>query len=297
MDKKLEKFLREIDKMKLHVANGKPALKKPLLLLLVISKFELGEFMENRISFREIEKELTELIKNYGGRPSSSDVKANHPFQYLNSSSFWDLNLPKGVKMTHSRDLPKSVLRSTETYATLDEELYKLLKTSRKARAILSRFILNKWWTETIQEELIKVLNLPINIFSNELKITRNRNFTESVLANFRYRCAFCGFAAFFNNNVFGLDGAHIRWFSYDGPDTVDNGLALCKFHHWAFDRGVLSVHPETLEILVSSKFVGQDDNSIALIEGLKGRKLLKYKDIRPKKTYLEWHNDSIFID
>lgn len=297
MDNNLEKFLKEINKMKVHVANGKPALKKPLLLLLVISKFESGDFNENKITFNEIERELTELIENYGGRASSSDVKANHPFQYLNSSSFWNLKLPKGIKMTHSRDLPKSILRNIETYASIDEELYILLKNSRKARAILSKFILNKWWTDTIQEELINVLNLPTNIFFNEEQVTRNKDFAQLVLANFRYRCAFCGFTSNFNNKVFGLDGAHIRWFSYAGPDTVDNGLALCKFHHWAFDKGVLSVNPRTLEILISSKFVGRDDSSIALIEGLKGKSLYPHKETRPNKIYLEWHNDSIFIE
>jgi hypothetical protein len=25
-----------------------------------------------------------------------------------------------------------------------------------------------------------------------------------------------------------GIDAAHVRWFTFDGPDELDNGLALC---------------------------------------------------------------------
>ena len=38
-----------------------------------------------------------------------------------------------------------------------------------------------------------------------------------------------------------GLDAAHVRWFAYDGPDELDNGLALCVLHHKLFDRGALA--------------------------------------------------------
>ncbi len=37
-----------------------------------------------------------------------------------------------------------------------------------------------------------------------------------------------------------GLEGAHIlAWSKYD-LDEVENGLSLCKTHHWAFDAALL---------------------------------------------------------
>ena len=291
----IEKYISDINDMKVNVLKGKPALKKPLLLLLVISKFEEGYFSDNKITFDDIEKELTELIENYGGRPSSSGAKANQPFQYMNSAPFWNINLPLGIKMTHSRDLSLKILKQKDTYVTLDEKLYVSLKESSRTRAILSNFILQKWWPETVQEELRNVLKLPIETFV-KTKNNRSKDFANLVLANFRYRCAFCGFSSTFNKYSFGIDGAHIQWFSQNGPDTIDNGLSLCKLHHWAFDRGVLSVHPEKLEILVSSKFVGQDEQSMRIIEGLHGEVLYPFKEIRPNQSFLEWHNDCIFI-
>jgi putative restriction endonuclease len=291
----IEKYITEIDNMNLNILNGKPALKKPLLLLLVISKFEEGYFSENRINYVDIEKELTELIDNYGGRPAKSGARAYQPFQYMNSSFFWNLKLPHGVQMTHSRDFTLKIFRNKETYVTLEEELYKGLIQSRKARATLSNFILQKWWPETVQEELRNILNLPVGYFIEGQK-SRNREFANLVLANFRYKCALCGFSSSFNKYHFGLDGAHIKWFSQNGPDTAENGLSLCKFHHWAFDRGVLTVKPKTLEILVSSKFIGQEEQSITIVEDLNGRTIFPFKEVRPNERFLEWHNDNIFV-
>ena len=41
------------------------------------------------------------------------------------------------------------------------------------------------------------------------------------------------------------------------GPDTPNNGMALCSFQHLAFDRGALSLNDD-LRILVSKDVHGQ---------------------------------------
>jgi putative restriction endonuclease len=291
----IDKFISDINAMKLNIQNGRPALKKPLLLLLVISKFEEGYFNENKIRYTDLENELVELIENYGGRSTSSGPKAYQPYQYLESSPFWNIHLPNGVNMTHKKDLNLKIIRDKDTFVALEYDLYLTLKDSKEARATVAQFILQKWWPETVQEDLRKILDLPI---LNQVIMKRNRNkdFTNLVLANFRYKCAVCGFSSIFNKSTFGIDGSHIRWFSQNGPDTVDNGLSLCKFHHWAFDRGVISINPKSFEILVSGKFIGQEEQSINIIETLKGKSILPYKDIRPNPIYLEWHNDFIFV-
>jgi putative restriction endonuclease len=291
----IEKIINEIYQMNVNILNGRPALKKPLLLLLIISKFEEGFYTDNKIHFTDIEKELTELIENYGGRPIKSGSRSYQPFQYLNSSRFWDIHLPDGVKMTHSRDLPLKVFRDKDTFVTLDKDLFDNLKQSRDLRATLANFILQKWWPETVQDELRNVLDLPEENLVKFQK-SRNKEFANLVIANFRYKCAFCGFSSSFNNYNFGIDGAHIKWFSQNGPDTIENGLSLCKFHHWAFDRGAISVDPKTLELQISSKFIGRDDQSIRIVENLAGKTMFPYKDIRPNSLFLEWHNEFIFV-
>lgn len=70
---------------------------------------------------------------------------------------------------------------------------------------------------------------------------TSGRKFSEAVRSAYNHRCAFCG-AKFggLEGIMSGIDAAHIlAWSSHD-LDTVINGIALCKLHHWAFDAGIL---------------------------------------------------------
>ncbi|MEJ3745546.1 hypothetical protein WEI85_19925 [Actinomycetes bacterium KLBMP 9797] len=39
-----------------------------------------------------------------------------------------------------------------------------------------------------------------------------------------------------------GNDAARVRWFALDGPDTLDNGLAVWHCTTKLFDRGVLGI-------------------------------------------------------
>ena len=66
--------------------------------------------------------------------------------------------------------------------------------------------------------------------------------FRDKVQSAYDYRCAFCGFRAPLHPKrmASGVDAAHILpWGTYD-LDVVQNGLMLCKQHHWAFDNRVL---------------------------------------------------------
>ena len=40
------------------------------------------------------------------------------------------------------------------------------------------------------------------------------------------------------DQETLGIEAAHIKWHQAGGPDTEDNGLALCTLHHKRFDRG-----------------------------------------------------------
>ena len=49
-----------------------------------------------------------------------------------------------------------------------------------------------------------------------------------AVLQAWDRQCAFCGYDGQLAGATAGLDAAHVRWFSFGGPDELDNGLALC---------------------------------------------------------------------
>ena len=92
----------------------------------------------------------------------------------------------------------------------------------------------------------------------------RDRQFMIDVLENFRYSCAFCGFHAVLNGVATGVDAAHVHWHSLHGPDDVENGIALCKLHHWAFDKGILGIDDEA-RICIADAFVAQQSGGLPL--------------------------------
>ncbi|MBM7648651.1 putative restriction endonuclease [Bacillus ectoiniformans] len=285
-------ILHWVDELRLHRSSkAGTALKKPLLLLLLLSKIDNDERVKNVFKYSEVEKELDLLIRNFGNR--TSGAKPYQPFHHLNSSPIWDLHLPVGVELTSGKTANVSLLRQESVYGFLNEEAFHLLKHDERSRTILINYILEKFWPQTIQDELRSYFNF--SFYNPYKQLKRDPKFAPKVLANFRYKCAMCGFQAHFNQIPFGLDAAHILWHSFEGPSTVENGLSLCKLHHWAFDKGVLTVLPDK-KIKVSKHFVGSENKSQKYIEDLDGITLLDWKEVEPSKDFFSWHNENIFI-
>ena len=100
---------------------------------------------------------------------------------------------------------------------------------------------------------------------TSEVRIRlHQRGFREKVLAAYRSQCAFCKLK-------YGelLDAAHI--IPDNEPDsrpTIDNGLALCKLHHAAFDSFIISVNPDYI-IHVRKDVLDEEDGPM-LQHGLK---------------------------
>lgn len=68
----------------------------------------------------------------------------------------------------------------------------------------------------------------------------REWDFSSRVKQAYGYQCAICGLGLGL------LEGAHIVPVAWPGStDETSNGLALCRNHHAAYDRGLLSVRPD----------------------------------------------------
>lgn len=72
------------------------------------------------------------------------------------------------------------------------------------------------------------------------------RSFRERVLRAYRHQCALCRLR---HEEL--LDAAHITPDSDpDGEPSIDNGIALCRLHHSAFDRLFIGIRPDyTVEV------------------------------------------------
>jgi putative restriction endonuclease len=108
------------------------------------------------------------------------------------------------------------------------------------------------------------------------------RGFREKVLDAYRSQCAFCRL-----KHLELLDAAHIIPDSEpESMPTVDNGIALCKLHHAAFDSFILGINPDYI-IEVRGDILEEKDGPM-LQHGLKD--LHKSKIILPSSQKL-WPN------
>jgi putative restriction endonuclease len=288
--------LTRIERLRTHRSDGLGrALKKPLLLLLLIARFQAERVPTNVFRFSDLEQELAAIIREFGGREAPSGPKPEQPFFHF---ELWQrLDTPLWVREGKRQTAPISALRDPAAQAVLDPTLFSLLQAER-TRALLAQAVLDRYWPETVHGDIRERLALPASVaawgrLTPQTRPGRERAFTEMVLHNYHHRCAMCGFQARLGDRHFGLDAAHLRWFTCEGPDELGNGLALCKLHHWSLDRGVTSLASDHT-ILLSPHFVALDSCSRDLFQELQGRPIAEPR-VRLDPQHIEWHASNVF--
>jgi putative restriction endonuclease len=107
-------------------------------------------------------------------------------------------------------------------------------------------------------------------------------------------QCAFCGYDGRLGMAPVGVEAAHVRWFAFDGPDALDNGLALCMLHHKLFDRGALGLDQD-LRVQVSETFTARTEAGRAVYD-LHGRDLQpRPGTLLPAAEHVFWHTREVF--
>lgn len=93
------------------------------------------------------------------------------------------------------------------------------------------------------------------------------------------------------------LDAAHIKPFSEEGPNIVQNGLLLRTDIHKLFDKGYITVNDDY--IIEVSKRLNEDFGNGKMYYAYHGKKLFNIPDNKielPEKEYLQWHNENIYL-
>ncbi|ELZ88826.1 restriction endonuclease-like protein [Haloferax elongans ATCC BAA-1513] len=101
--------------------------------------------------------------------------------------------------------------------------------------------------------------------------------------------CAVCGSRIEGPDGSHNLEAAHILPKNQGGPDVLQNGVALCRRHHWAFDSGWFDITTE-YSIIVRDRpdLAGYD--KIKSYDGSSLR-LPESSSLRPHPTYLGQRN------
>jgi putative restriction endonuclease len=116
------------------------------------------------------------------------------------------------------------------------------------------------------------------------------------VLLAYEGRCAVCGWDGNLGGDAVGVEAAHIRWFTIDGPDTLDNGLCLCSLHHRLLDSGAIGITGE-LTLAVSLHFVAHGPTARRLVYDLIDKPLEAPQagQVAPSPDHVDWHGREVF--
>lgn len=290
---------------------------KPILLLSIIELIEQNKITANRIY---LNAELISTFQKYWFELASSLHRSsiNLPFYHLTGDRFWHLKakygLDEALKKMKSPTL--KVLNEIVSYAYLDEELFTLIKTP-ESRSQLLKVLINKWFSNQ-QDEINTLFQIDaFKEFQDRLKekggqiystdeleqeeedtaILRDATFRKVVTSVYNYSCVFCGLRIIDSRSQNIVDGAHIMPFSAFRDNRINNGLSLCKNHHWAFDRGWFGID-QSYQIIISNSIQESDLGQRRMKEFEGERIILPDQDLYyPSQEALRWHLENVFYN
>lgn len=124
-------------------------------------------------------------------------------------------------------------------------------------------------------------------------RIVRDRIFRRNVLRAYSERCAISGLRLINGLGRAEVAAAHIRPVEKNGPDIINNGIALSGTVHWMFDRGLISLSDD-LQILVSRQ--ANDPDGIRALFNKNGYAHPPQRPSdRPHPHFLQWHREHCF--
>lgn len=274
--------------------NGERAPHKPLLLLYALGRFRADG--GSPISFSAAEADLRRLLREFGPPRTTSP---GYPFHHLTSDDrIWQVETAAGGP-SPGPELRR--LRAEDARGRLHPDLVEALTGDPALLGRIARAVLDADFAPSLHGDICEEVGLDLEAaelppFARTAAPARDPAFRPAVLEAYEFCCAFCGYDGWLDGVAVGLDAAHVRWRTYDGPDHLGNGLCLCALHHRLLDRGVLGLTSDHT-ISVSRKYVGRATASRHLVLDLAGR------PVRPPQTglphvltgHIEWHTDQVF--
>lgn len=287
-------WLERAATLKQWAANGTRAPHKPLLFLYALGRFQ--EDAEGELRYSAVEADLARLLAEYG--PAHKTTPA-YPFHHLVNDGVWEVRTDRGDGSPGSR---VRELRASGAAGRLAPELRAALRREPSLLGRMARVLLDLHFPPSLHGELCESVGLELEAAETQtLTLTaarrqRDRRMREAVLTAYEYQCAFCGYDGRIGATPVGLEAAHVRWWAFEGPDDVDNGLCLCALHHKLFDKGVLGVG-DGQHILVSQEFVGRSTAARQNVVALAGRPLLGPQPGAPPiaAAHRAWHTRQVF--
>ncbi len=223
---------------------------KPALLLCLIDLIENGRFPGNRILLTD---ELIERYRDYIRLVGdlNDTARIQYPFWHLCGDKIWRILDDRGEPLYRAGETAGNApsvsrLRDRMSHAALDEELFHYLQRPAE-RAVIRNAIVSRYFPsqryllDTLSRQYLhleaKAADSPEQY---EKDPARSQAFARTIKQVYDYRCAACGIRVRFRELAL-VDACHLIPFSESFNDHPTNGISLCKNHHWALDRLLIS--------------------------------------------------------
>ncbi|MBC8418365.1 MAG: HNH endonuclease [Desulfobacterales bacterium] len=225
---------------------------KPLLLLYALAR---GLRSRDRfIPYIEVDEKLKQLLVDFG--PTRKSYHPEYPFWRLQNDGIWDLKNAEEVKLrTGNMDAKRGDLIRNNVLGGFKKEIFDMVSSDPSAAEEIANDILEANFPASIHEDILQAVGLDLELKTKEQK-KRDPYFRDRIIQAYEHQCAVCGFNVRMGHTLVALEAAHIKWHQAGGPDTEENGIALCALHHKLFDRGAFTVSPD-LYIQVSDRAHG----------------------------------------
>lgn len=230
----------------------------------------------------------------------------------MRNDDVWEIDRPELVDETSKGDAtPRSLIREN-IGGGFTQRIHQVFQQNPETAMSVVSMLLHAHFPVTLHAEILRATGItealpeiepamvaeahPGYVVSRRLK--RDEGFRRVVLEAYENRCAVCEFAVKLEGRPLALEAAHIKWHQALGPSEPRNGLLLCALHHNLFDKGVFTLLPKELKVIVSED-VSNTDPGFKDALGKFHEKRLNYFphkiEERPAQEFIAWHRKEVF--
>jgi putative restriction endonuclease len=302
-------WITKLRSLRVDRASSTPAPHKAILLLVLIDEIERGSLdpsaicLTPQIAFQFLA--YWELVASRG----RSIGRVELPFFYLKSDGVLQHTAKAGLDAALKAVRPTSVdaLNAVIEKTEMPRSLFEFLTDSENRGEARHTLIDADWFLPDEKWSLREMFGFAQQDFPiSQDKLSENptargkgreARFRLTIVPLYRYTCALCGLKTITPSGLTLVEAAHIHQFAVSQNNNPDNGIALCRNHHWAFDAGLWSLNESFTVIVAKSLFEEYSPlpNKLADYEG----RLLDFssiaKELRPNPEHFNWHRDQKF--
>ncbi|MFA5423230.1 MAG: HNH endonuclease [Phycisphaerae bacterium] len=182
-------------------------------------------------------------------------------------------------------------------------KIFAELTSGQRWGTINGKIPLNQRDLDISKADEILLEEAPFQLFEEEVRTTESRNrriartiiFHNTIHKIYEFTCAVCSISLRSPNGPIELDAAHVVPKKLRGSDDARNGIALCKRHHWAFDKGLFSIDSDRT-IIIPNRVRALAENQVLIPLSEKRVQEATDKKLCVSEEALAWHRENILL-